>query len=1506
MGLSALKVPGNRILRKILVLMCLPLFFLAAQGQVVINEFSAANSSLIADPEHQNYADWIELFNAGSTDQNLKGYFITDDLDVPGKWQINLDTILPAGNHLIIWADGLDYGLHAAFRLSAEGEEIGLYDPGLTLVDSIIYPYQKSDVSMGREADGGNKWVYFTEASPGFANSGPSYRGFTSLVPEFSQGGGFYSSPLPVELSSGQGGKIRFTLDGSEPDEGSAIYDAAIPVDSTTIIRARIFEEAMIPGPTLTQSYFINENSLEGKLPVVSIASAPRNFWDPEQGIYVQDFKPGWEIPVNIELFENDGSDRAAFNRAAGMKVNGLYSWQLPQKMLGVYFKKRYGEGNLDYPLLQQRKRSSYKSFALRASGSDWSYTLFRDVLGQHSTLLNMEVDIMAYRPSVVFVNGEYLGIHNIREKVDDDYIEKSYQMEAGSFDLVENEDFAEAGNLEAYQELEILLRKDLSVDVNYNAVTELVDIENFTDYVITEMATGNTSIDHNVMAWKPKEGGKWRWVLMDLDRGFFKPHENRISFYRSKDELILDELLDNATYRSYFARRLNGQLFTSFNPKRMNALIREHTEDIETEIPKHIARWEGRTSNYGDALPSEEYWRRQIMKVKYFVEARPLVLISDLDNYGFDSIANLVLDNYPARGGSLRMDGLKLPGSSACGPFNMNLPVDLEAESKPGYDFVGWVQPRKQYLLSRGEEWSYLDNGIYPGSGWIDPGFNDADWSKGKAELGYGDDDEETRIGYGGDPDQKHISTWFRKSFSVSGNDLQADQFILELLMDDGAIIYLNGIEIVRSNMSYDPATSQSTALSTISGDEETRFLYYTVDGSLLNSGENTLAVEIHQYNGTSTDLSFNLGFFALFSEGASIIENSKNFLLNLSGDLCLTALYEANGSCILPELVDGDLRLSLDCSPYLVQGDVRITESGRLTIDPGVEIWMPEGASIYVEGSVEALGTEELPIYIKLNPDFSDPWGVISFRHTPQKSLLRWVHIEDASTGPDPVKERAAISAFYADLDLDHIFIEQVHGDPVAARYSDIALTNSSLHSEVTGDLINVKYGKARIENCSFRGNNQPDTDAIDYDEVSDGIILKSIIRDFKGLNSDAIDIGEKATGVLIDSIVVFNITDKGVSVGQKSSVSIRNSVFINCNMGVGVKDSAHLTVDRSLFYGNVDAIAAFEKNPGMAGGNVVVTNSILSNSSHASYYADEKSSLEISHSLSDNTLLPPQASNLFGNPNFRDPSFYNFYLEAGSPAILSGSHNNLPINMGNSISVGELEPSIMISEFYINGDGLDFPEYIKLYNPGTDRVDVSGYTVTKGVTAIIPEGISLGAGGSLYLTNDAGAAIWDDLFYQVFQWADGQLSNDGEAIQLEDGHGIVLDHLFYDKNGFWHGEGFVGDGVFKLIRPGMDNHFPESWEVHAVSQLVSLQVEKVPSSFKVYPNPTRDVINIHAPDNQNQKLEIFDLSGKCLGEYMLDHQGEASLNLSAYPPGLLFIRLGARVEKVILLNY
>ncbi|MFH0758583.1 MAG: CotH kinase family protein [Bacteroidota bacterium] len=1476
-----------------------------ARGQVWINEFSAANSVTILDPDFNESADWIELYNAGSLAVDVGNFYISDNFAFPAKWQLPANQVIEPGDFLVIWADGRNTGLHAGFKLAVTGEEIGLYSPGLVLLDSISFAEQQTDISFGRTNDGSPGWSFFQQPTPGSTNSTETFQDFVSAVPEFSPRGGIYSSSLSVGLFTDFGGEIRYTSDGSEPGEGSPLFTSPIPVNFTTVLRARIFEQGKIPGPVITHSYFIDENSVDELLPVVSIATAPENLWDPELGIYVQDFKPLWEIPINIELFENNGTDRAAFNERAGAKINGLYSWQLPQKMLGIYFKKQYGTGNLAYPLTHQRKRDSYKSFALRASGSDWSYTLFRDILGQHATLLNMDLDVMGFRPAVAYFNGAYMGIQNIREKVDDDFIEKRHHMEPGSFDLVENEDFAEAGDLVAYGHLIELFDKDLSVDANYNALAELVDIENLTDFLITEMATANTSIEHNVMAWKPKEGGKWKWVVMDLDRGFFNPGNNLINFYQSKGMLHLNDLIRNPSYLNYFAGRLSSQLYTSFHPERMGQLIDEHTGLIEAEIYRHIQRWEGTTSSYGNAIPSEQYWRDAICDLRSFTELRPKALLNDLQRYGLSETANLSLVTDPADAGSIRINNLEVPGTTWSGPYVKDLEIRLKAEAKPGHRFLGWSIPGRKVIIPMGSVWEYLDTGENPGTQWRDLNYDDSSWKPGAGELGYGDGDESTVISFGGDSQHKYTTSFFRKVFTLTGEDMKASHFAVSLVMDDGVVAYLNGTETLRSNMACGDINYQTLALSSLSGSAESASTTYLIPAALLHEGENIWAVEVHQGAVNSADLSFDLEFSGYGADPSAYVSLSPDHTFSLDGDLMVTAVFEQTSNCILPDIINGDLTLDIACSPYLAQGDVLISEDATLTIEPGVEIWMPAGANMLVHGAIHADGTADKGILFRLHPDdLPGSWGVLSFRNTTRVSSLNYVTVEDASQGPDPVSEVAAISAFHADLVLDHLTLENNHGNPISARYSDIRLSNSSLHSAITGDLINVKYGHADVSNCRFTGNDQPDNDAIDYDEVENGTIRNCYITGFLGLNSDAVDLGENASGILIDSIFVYRITDKGVSAGQRTTATVRNSVFVNCNMGVAVKDSSRVWVEQSVFYGNGNAVACFEKNLGQAGGNARITNSILSNAPVAPVYADPKSTLQITYSVSDTKVFPEHPSNKSGNPLFINPTFYDFGLLPGSPGILTGMKDGTPVDAGFPIRSSEPDPSVMICQIYLNGANLDLPEFIGLYNPSTKKVDLSGYAFTKGIDITIPDGVFLEPEEILYLSSDLALYNWAQKPGQVLKWESGRLANEGEALQLVDSYGIVVDHLAFENNGLWPAAAFTGDVFLQLISPALDNHFPESWKTEQVFQVLGADKPEL-GMLRLYPNPARDIITIEGLDRAYQEMEIYDLTGQLLDKVRLNGDGKCVVDLSGYNAGMLLIKVGYETFKVMIIK-
>ena len=173
--------------------------------------------------------------------------------------------------------------------------------------------------------------------------------------------------------------------------------------------------------------------------------------------------------------------------------------------------------------------------------------------------------------------------------------------------------------------------------------------------------------------------------------------------------------------------------------------------------------------------------------------------------------------------------------------------------------------------FIARGSSWSYLDNGSDQGTAWQGPSFDDSSWQTGAAQLGYGDGDESTVVGFGSDSSRKHVTTYYRNSFEVS-DPAQVHDLSLDLQRDDGAIVYINGIEVVRSNMPGGSVNSDTFASSAVGGSSESAFSSFDVNPSLLVAGINTVAVEIHQIGFSSSDTSFDLGLTYTESSGSEL----------------------------------------------------------------------------------------------------------------------------------------------------------------------------------------------------------------------------------------------------------------------------------------------------------------------------------------------------------------------------------------------------------------------------------------------------------------------------------------------------------------------------------------------------------------------------------------------------------------------------------------------------------
>jgi hypothetical protein len=226
-------------------------------------------------------------------------------------------------------------------------------------------------------------------------------------------------------------------------------------------------------------------------------------------------------------------------------------------------------------------------------------------------------------------------------------------------------------------------------------------------------------------------------------------------------------------------------------------------------------------------------------------------------------------------------------------------------------------------------------------------------------------------------------------------------------------------------------------------------------------------------------------------------------------------------------------------------------------------------------------------------------------------------------------------------------------------------------------------------------------------------------------------------------------------------------------------------------------------------------------------------------------------------------------------------------------------------MISKIFYNA--LSEPEkheFIGRYNPSSQPVDLSGYAFTRGIEFTFPQGIILNAGNTIAVSKGNIQPLAADFYPVIYQWTSGSLDNAGEAIQLTDCFGIVVDQVIYSPDAPWpFAEGIAG-AVLNLKDPSYDNHFGENWSIEPYGNLVSIEPTPALSSFTVYPNPSTGIITIETADPTQQKIEIFTVTGVMVYSGMVSTNGSLTLDLSIYRNQMLVVKAGAAVERIILL--
>ncbi len=681
-------------------------------AQVLINEFSAANYSYNTD-NYGEYEDWIELYNTGNSSVNLSGYYLSDKMNNPTKWAIPAGVTIPANGFLLIYASNRDEyaggNLHTSFKITQtkNSEAVVFADPSGNIIDSheIAIPNQTNH-SWARMSDGDSAWGILLNPTPGASNVGVilPYSAKPQLVPN----AGFYSGFVEVSIvNSDPGATIYYTIDGSTPDANSTVYSSPFIIHATSIVKAI----AINPDPNIPSSfidfhtYFIDEVHT---IPVVSVS-----------GDELEDLLGGWQIDPwgTFELFDENGARVAG---ATGeFNKHGNDSWAYPQRGIDWITRDQFGD---DHAVKHQvfpefTNRNEFQRIILKAAAND-NYPFenggahIRDAyvhtLSQHAGL---DMDERTYEPCIIYANGKYWGVYEMREKVDDhDYTGFYYNQGRKWIDFLKTwgGTWQEYGSWDDWYPLrDFILANDMSIPANYDFVSEQYNVLSLIDYVI--LHSHNVSSDWlnwNTGWWrgrKPTGGAKkWRYILWDEDATFGHyinytgvPDQSPTADPCNPEVLgdpggqghipIFNALLNNEDFLALYISRYADLNNTYFTCDFMIGLLDSMIARIAPEMPRHIDTWGGSVSE----------WEDNVQELKDFILTRCTVISEGIvdcyDDEGITGPFELIIDVQPPGAGTVQANtliGLDYPWVAE---YFGGIDFTLTAIPEPGQMFDHW-----------------------------------------------------------------------------------------------------------------------------------------------------------------------------------------------------------------------------------------------------------------------------------------------------------------------------------------------------------------------------------------------------------------------------------------------------------------------------------------------------------------------------------------------------------------------------------------------------------------------------------------------------------------------------------------------------------------------------------------------------------------------------------------------------------------------------------------------
>lgn len=589
---------------------------------LIISEIMPQNDSYLAHNGDRTY-DWIELYNNSNEVIHLSEYSFNQDLESAQREALPQRDLNP-GEYVAVMCSGnsmlsTDSYPHLNFKLSDEDSVI-LYHNNEP-VDSVFYSSVPYGYSYGR----GNSYGFYYFETPTPLTGNGSGMQVISNPPAFSVTPGVYDDVSEVVVELTGNGAIHYTLDGSIPDDTDPVYDGPLHLAATTVVKAKNYLPGAIPSKMNCASYIINEHHT---LPVMSVSLNPSFFndlnWNPNV--------VGLERAAYAELYE-DGS---SFSIPCSMACFGGNTRSHRKKSYALRFNDQWGEQYLEYPLFDKRDNSIYESLVLRTGSNDWDVAYMRDILMSELIDGTTNVDVQAYKTVVLYINGQYWGLYNIREKINTAFFSEHYNIPKDDMNILRIDYDVTAGSYSAYNRIrEYANTHSMANEEYYNELCKMIDIDNFIDYWICQSFITNNDIV-NCRFWNSPyfNDGKFRWIMYDVDLGWYNIYTDYYLGYMvsgegigrgtSFENDILRSVFNSPLFRQRWLERMSVLMKNVWNADHVIETINNIHDAIYTEMPRNQERW---------GLTMEE-WEENVEYLREFARKRENYFLRTTQNY--------------------------------------------------------------------------------------------------------------------------------------------------------------------------------------------------------------------------------------------------------------------------------------------------------------------------------------------------------------------------------------------------------------------------------------------------------------------------------------------------------------------------------------------------------------------------------------------------------------------------------------------------------------------------------------------------------------------------------------------------------------------------------------------------------------------------------------------------------------------------------------------------------